>query len=333
MVGFMITTRTFLLALLFLYPIPGFAQEQKPDPRGVATDRDIAILRNGNLEVMIGNNTSHDHPGGKHRAGYNGVFAMTHSDEEESPFVPTVAGLNLEHYFDGRAEYASREVFFEPRYSAMSLRRINDTTVELHQPPTKVFGVESWTRFQLHDSGHLDFSFRCVPRKMEFTGGFFGVFWASYLNAPIDKSLYFLDGASSLEQPVWRQFCTQLHNRDSTVLHQKTDYSLPFQKTGETLFTGISPLRYSEPFFYGRFRNMVLIYLFQPNPHLRFTHSPSGGGRTPARDDSNPAWDFQLIVPQPVVDREYQLKGRLIYKVWKGRADVLEEARKYLGSA
>ena len=327
----MITNRLPVLATLLFCTVYGFPQEHKPDPRGVATENDITTLKNKGVEVLIGNNTSHDHPGGKHRAGYNGIFAMTHPDQEESPFVPTVAGLNLEHYFDGRAEYEDREIFFEPRYSAMSLQRIDDQTVELHQPPTSVFGVESWTRFTLLESGHLDFSFRCVPRKNDFVGGFFGVFWASYINAPIDKSIYFLDGSASLEQPMWRQFCTQLHNRDSTVLHQETTYSLPFQKTGETLFTGISPLRYSEPFYYGRFRNMVLIYLFQPNPDIRFTHSPSGGGRTPARDDSNPAWDFQLIVPKPVVGEEYQLKGRLIYKVWKGRADVLEEARKYLG--
>jgi hypothetical protein len=326
----MIPSRVFILTASLFWITPGATQERQRDPRGVATEQDVATLQNEKLKALIGNNTSHDHPGGNHRAGYNGVLSLVNPDEEESPYVPAYAGFNLEHYFDGRAEYAKREIFFEPRYSAMNLRRIDDLTVELHQPPTSEFGVESWTRFQLTDSGHLDFTFRCVPRKKNFVGGFFGVFWASYMNAPIDKSIYFLDGASSLAKPTWRQFCTQLHNRDSTVLHQDSPQSLPFAKTGETLFTGISPLRYSEPFFYGRFRDMVLIYLFRPHPNLRFTHSPSGGGRTPAGDDSNPAWDFQLIVPKPVIDREYKLEGRLVYKEWKGRADVLEEVRKYL---
>ncbi len=78
---------------------------------------------------------------------------------------------------------------------------------------------------------------------------------------------------------------------------------------------------------------MVLIYLFRPNPNLRFTHSPSGGGTSSKGDDTNPAWDVQLIIPQPVAGREYELVGRLIYKKWDGRNDVLNEIRQFYGVA
>ncbi|MCA9128260.1 MAG: hypothetical protein KDB22_14305, partial [Planctomycetales bacterium] len=76
--------------------------------------------------------------------------------------------------------------------------------------------------------------------------------------------------------------------------------------------------------------NMVLIYVFQPNSSIRFTHSPSGGGRSATGDDTNPAWDFQLIIPQPKAGHEYELNGRLIYKEWQGRNDVLAEVAAYL---
>ena len=77
---------------------------------------------------------------------------------------------------------------------------------------------------------------------------------------------------------------------------------------------------------------MVLIYVFRPGAGLRFTHSPSGGGRTTNGDDTNPAWDFQLIVTDPQPGEEYRLEGRLIYKEWTNRDDVLSEVSEYLSN-
>ena len=54
---------------------------------------------------------------------------------------------------------------------------------------------------------------------------------------------------------------------------------------------------------------------------VRFSQSPSGGG------EGNPAWDFQLIVPEAKVNEEIRLRMRLVYKPWKGREDVLSEVR------
>ena len=301
------------------------------DPRGIATDQDIALLKTSRIECLVGNNKSHREEGVQHHAGYNGLFRLTSTDQKESPFVPAYAGLNLEHYFDARPRREGH-VFFEPRHASMSLERVSQHGVELHQPPTPTFGIESWTRFVVREPYYVDFSFRCVPRRDELEGNFFGVFWASYINGPLDKSIYFLDVESSLNQPLWRQLATQQHNRDSTVRGKADSIDLVFQAGEETLFSSISPLRYSEPFFYGRFRNMVLIYVFRQNPHLRFTHSPSGGGNNRLGDDTNPAWDFQLIVPNAQVNKEYRLEGCLIYKPWQNRADVLSEVRRYLAT-
>ncbi|MCA9218112.1 MAG: hypothetical protein KDB27_33805 [Planctomycetales bacterium] len=301
------------------------------EPRGVATENDFAVLEAGTIRCAIGNNKSHVGEHGNHAAGYNGLFWLESKDQKVSPFVPTYAGINLEHYFDSRNQQG--ETFFEPRHSTMQLKRVDDQTVELFQPQTKEYGVESRTTFTVCEPYYIDFEFRCTPkREISDGGGFLGVFWASYINGPIDKSIYFLDSQSTLNRPVWRQFCTQAHDRDSTVLHKLDQTSLSFEDGVETLFSNTSPLRYSEPFFYGRFKNMVLIYVFKPNQNIRFSHSPSGGGSTAAGDDTNPAWDFQLIVPQVQVGQEYGLTGRVIYKKWEGRDDVLAEVRKYLGS-
>lgn len=298
------------------------------DPRGTATERDVAVLRTSATECLIGNNKSYDEDGREHRPGYNGIFRLTSIDQPVSPFVPAYAGWNLEHYFDGSARGDDR-TFFEPRYAPMTLRRLSPTSVELHQPTTPHYGVESWTRLTVEEPYYVNISHRCIPTRDNYHGDFVGVFWASYMNGPLNKSVYFLDENATLAQPVWRQFCTQRHDRDSTVRHRDDRLELQFLSPGEALYSNFSPLRYSTPFFYGRFRNMVVIYAFETDQTLRFAHSPTGGGPTPNGHDTNPAWDFQLIIPQPVAGTEYTLNGRLIYKKWEGREDVLAEVKQF----
>ena len=79
------------------------------------------------------------------------------------------------------------------------------------------YAEESWTGHSLQEPYYIDIHFKCIPRRDVFQDNVMGVFWASYINAPLDKSMYFLDGNASLESPVWVQHCTPLHYHDSTV--------------------------------------------------------------------------------------------------------------------
>ena len=47
---------------------------------------------------------------------------------------------------------------------------------------------------------------------------------------------------------------------------------------------------------------------------MRFTHSPSGGGTNAERQTTNPAWDFQYVIPKYDVNIDYGFKGRLVYR-------------------
>jgi hypothetical protein len=305
---------------LFLGLASLFAQEGK-----AGTDHDT--FRVSRLTCMIGNNKA----AGDHRAGYNGVFRMTVPGSDTSVYVPAFAGLNLEHYFDRRPRQAEREVFFEPRHAPMEFRRLSETKAELRQSATPVYGVESRTVFELREPYYLDMSYRATPRKSDITGGFLGIFWASYMNGPHDKSIYFLRDGSTLDKPQWVQFATQTHGHESTVLPAGDHRKEPAVVDGPPpLFRNFSPLQYGESFYYGRFGDMVLIYIFRPSPWLRFAHSPSGGGRSASGDDTNPAWDFQIVIPDPQPGKEYELEMRAVYKPWAGRADVLREVRQWL---
>lgn len=283
-----------------------------------------AEFRVSSLRCVIGDNAP---AGDLHRAGYNGIFQMAAPGFEGPVFVPSYAGLNLEHYFDGRPWNEAREIFFEPRVAPMSFRRVDDATAELHQPQTPYWGVESWSRFTLREPDRVDFVFRCTPHK-PLEGGFLGCFWASYMAMPEDKSLYFIRAGATLDAPKWAQFCTLAHNRDSTILPESDDGAeIEFPESGTNLYNSISPLRHGPPLFYGRIRDHVLICLFEPGKHIRFSHSPSGGGGTPGGVDTNPAWDFQFIVPGAVPGGKYGFQARVIFKPWKGRGDVIDEAR------
>jgi hypothetical protein len=284
----------------------------------------------GDLTAIIGDNAAH----GDHRTGYNGVHRLTHRTEPTTLFVPTVAGLNLEHIFDGETELqdvgGGRKVFFEPRNAPMTFKKLSDSEAELHQEPTPTFKVESWTRFKLAPPHYLDFSFRCRPTQHVFRHGYIGLFWASYINAPDDKSMYFRGDKR------WLQLCTPQHNNQSTVVHRDNKFDLKFTPgLGDALFKNLSPFKFDEPFYYGLFKNHLFLLMFDRSDGIRFTHSPSGGGYNAEQQTTNPAWDFQFIIPAYDVLQEYGFRARVVYRERCPRAEVLKEFadwRKSLGS-
>ena len=272
----------------------------------------------GNLTAVIGDNDAQ----GQHRAGYNGIWSLTHKTEPTNLFVPTVAGLNLEHIFDGETldPPGQSDLFFEPRRAKMIFKKLSETEAELHQPPTPTFKLESCTRFTLQEPDIIDFDFRFTPTQHVFKRGYLGLFWASYINAPEDKSMY-LRGKN-----LWLQHCTPAHDVLSSVRHSQDKFELTFvEGHRDCLYKNFSPLRYEVPLFYGLFRKHIFIVMFDRTEGLRITHSPTGGGTNTASQSTNPAWDFQYILPKYEVNTEYHLRARAIYRERCSREQVLKE--------
>jgi hypothetical protein len=276
----------------------------------------------GALTAVIGDNSA----AGMHRAGYNGVWSLTHRSEPANLFVPAVAGLNFEHIFDGdkRDTDNSRKIFFEPRHAPMTLKKISAAEAELHQAPTPTYHLESWTRFKLSAPHYLDMTFRCKPTQHAFAHGYIGLFWASYINAPEDRSIYFRQGR------MWQQLCSQRHYDESTVRHKDDQVQLKFSDgLGDALYRNLSALRFDEPFYYGLFRKQIYLILFDRTAGIRFTHSPSGGGINKEMQTANPAWDFQYLLPRYEVNKEYGFRARVVYRERCERAEVLREYEKW----
>jgi hypothetical protein len=285
-------------------------------------------FRAGNLTAVIGDNEGY----GKHRAGYNGIHELIHRDEPTNLFVPVVAGLNLEHIFDGDRDLRNRDnakIFFEPRQSPMAFKKLSDSEAELHQSPTPTYKLESWTRFKLVAPHYIDFTFRCRATQHVFQHKYIGLFWANYINAPEDKSMYFRG------HKHWQQLCTPQHNNQSTVVHRDNKFDLTFSPVaGETLYKNLSPLKFDEPFFYGSFRKMLFLLMFDHSDGIRFSHSPSGGGDNAQLQTTNPAWDFQFIIPAYEVMRDYGFSARAVYRERCSRDEIVREFndwRKALG--
>src|SRR5881628_2116337 len=97
-------------------------------------------------------------------------------------------------------------------------------------------------------------------------------FWASYIDAPENKSIYFRDDKG------WVQFCTQTHYDESTVLHVGDKTELKFTPdTRPMLYKSLSPLRFSDPLYYGFFGSHQYILMFDRTESVSLIHRAVAG--------------------------------------------------------
>jgi hypothetical protein len=282
----------------------------------------LAVLEEGLLKAVVVDNDDHSQADG-HLAGYNGLASLTHEAAPSNLLVPKYAGLNLELYFD--AVEGNPDLLFEPRRAPMTLRQMDRRTAELHQPPTPHWKVESWTTFSLVAPHYVDFEFRAIPHEKTFDSSRMGVFWASYIQQPEDPALYFVardvDGGQK-----WIRHYTEHHGHESTHRHTDDPHEiLATDAHTRMMYASMSPWRYAKPYYYGLSGDMAYVFMAEDSTCVRFTQSPSGGG------GGNPAWDFQLVVPDYEVGEEYHLRARVAYKRFVSRDDIASEYDRWLG--
>ena len=251
-----------------------------------------------------------------HRAGYNGVAALTHKKRDQNLFVPPYAGLNFEHIHDGTL--AVNKEKFEPRRSPMQLRVIDQFTVEVYQPPTPNWKLESCGRYQLLPDGTIEYTFECIPRADVFRNGYIGLFWASYIHQPKDRAIHF-KGRPAKDQggDRWIRGVTPRHGVDSThppaglLPELRIDPKFPL-----TLVNHRSKYVYTNPWYYGVSHGMAYNLMFRQRDKIWFAQSPTGGGSV------NPAWDFQWFIPNYRVGEAYGFVMRAAYVPFESREQI-----------
>jgi hypothetical protein len=286
----------------------------------------FAVLQQGDVTAVIVDNAAVDVPNlPGHRAGYSGVGSLSHAKRASNLFVPSYAGLNFEHIHDGTTEGLKEK--FEPRRFPMELRFVDAHTVELYQPPTANFKLESCGRYRLLEDGTIEYTFECIPRADTFARDFIGLFWASYIHQPADMAIQFRGrkaDASAESAPAWIRATTPSHGVDSGHLpaglqrlaHVDEDFPL-------TLVNHRSPFVYTEPWYFGVSHDMAFVPMFRPRDQIWLVQSPSGGG------PGNPAWDFQWFIFDYQVDEAYGFVMRAAYLPFVDRDQVERATRQH----
>lgn len=288
------------------------------------TETDHVTLNRGDVTAVFVNNAAINLPElPDHRAGYNGVASLTHKNRSENLFVPIVAGLNFEHIHDGTKDGLKEK--FEPRAFPMELRIVDAYTVELYQPPTGNWKLESCGRYQLLEDGAIEYTFECIPRQGGYKHGKIGLFWASYIHQPEDKAIHFKGRLKDSNQPgEWIKAVTPQHGTDST--HPPADGNQEMWVDADFPLTLVNhPSKYeaTEPWYYGISHGMAFVQMFRPQDQIWLAQSPSGGG------DGNPAWDFQWFIPDYKVGEAYGFVMRAAYLPYKSQEQIEANTKKH----
>ena len=274
-------------------------------------------LQTEELTVVIGDNSAHD----DHQPGYSGIWHLSSVHDPSSFFIPNFAGMNFEFIAP-----MSTDDRYEPRH--FPTRLIIDepgTQVTLHQEPTPVHKVESWTTFRVGGPAHLDWTFRFrLHEPAAFPTGVAGFFFASYVHEPENKSIYLLS-RTVYESLMWVQFCTLFQGHNAAVVWEEDAYDLTFGDNEHGLYTSRAPIDYAVPLFLGRRGDMAFAVFFESPSGVVISHGMGGGGIVEDGSDRNPAWDFFLYSRDPEENPDGIWRGRLIYKRFAGREDVIDE--------
>lgn len=282
------------------------------------------VLQRGPVTAIIVDNAAVDVPGlPAHRAGYNGVASLTHRGRPANLFVPSIAGLNFEHIHDGTTEGLAEK--FEPRKFPMQLRVIDAHTVEVYQPPTGTWQLESCGRYELLEDGCIQYTFECIPRADNYRRGFIGLFWASYIQRPEDKAIHFRGIVRGSDSPAsWIKAVTPMHGVDST--HPPAGYAHEIDVDEDfplTLVNHPSEYAHTESWYYGVSHSMALVQMFRGRDQIWIAQSPSGGG------NGNPAWDFQWFIPNYQVNQAYGFQMRAAYLPFESHEQVVAATQKH----
>lgn len=328
---FLILSALFVYVTLMMgthpYAAPGVTSLTNPRVKYELSDQHAVVLKGGKVTAIIVDNAAVDTrelPG--HRAGYNGVASLKYEGQTENLFVPALAGLNFEHIHDGTPVLKEK---CEPRKYPMQLRIISDDTVELYQAPTQNWKLESCSRYQLLDDGTIEYTFECIPHAALFKNGYIGLFWASYMQAPEDRRIYFYGKLKSeLNQPeALIAARTPSHGVDSThppfnaVFFPDVSAEFPL-----TLVNHRSRYVYSQPWCYGIRQKFSYTQLFRDRDQIWFAQSPTGGGK------QNPAWDFQWFIPDYKVGEAYGFVMRAHYAPWSNHNTLHHAIQKHLSA-
>ncbi|MFH1069777.1 MAG: hypothetical protein V1794_09200 [Candidatus Glassbacteria bacterium] len=291
--------------VLLMLSGPVFAQQQPCPPMH------CQMIRAGEIEAIVGD-------GAGHRVR-PGLWSMSSIKRQFSIFRNMSSGM-LAGDFRSKANSV--------------LEYVNDSTSMLKREPTDDYPVRAKLIYRARSPYYLDTEITIhdvvdliAARPKE--GNERQVAYNCYVNSPEDIRINFLSGGQ------WERFIPAVHGgpgssiapsylKDSEleVWPQSDDPRFHWYKRYEK--------RFDEPFYYGRFGNMVLILVFDQPKLIRFYLSPSGAGDSMIPGQTSPAWDFEWLIPRKdyQANKDYTFRTCLVYKQFESDEDVIREVKK-----
>ncbi len=279
-------------------------------------------LSTSQLQVVVGDNEAGSGEHADHLAGYNGVWSLSSVHALDNCFVPSFAGLNLEHLMDDLFMTEEGGEIFEPRRHPMTLARLSESSVQLTQEASPLTGVASVTTFAVREPYCIDMTFEAQLTAAPRSGPRFGFFWASYVQAPEVPALQFLG-----DNGIWACLSPNDHGNDggNTVCHTSADaaWGDPQRQYDGSLAHSFDRRRFDVPLMFGRPGDGSMLYLqmFDQRRPVRLCMSPSGGGLHRDGRLYNPAWDFQYVLDE-AAGTLCRMRTRVVYKPYVNRGEV-----------
>ena len=323
-------THRISLSAEYPFAAPEITSLTRPDLKFRKTDQHYVVLKRGPVTAIIADNHAVDAPElPGHRARYNGLASLRHADHPENIFVPKYAGLNFEHIHDGTARV--NQQLFEPREVPMELRLIDDWTVELYQPPTPMWKLESCGRYHLLPDGTIEYTFECISHQPLFFRNQIGLFWASYIQSPEDPGINFFGKQAAEKGPEkWIHSISPKHGLAGTHPPAGEHPEIILDPGSNlVLARGFSTYVHTSDWYYGVSHGLACVQMFRSRDKIWIVQSPDGGGRD-GKGQNCPAWDFQWFIPESKVGRAYGLVMRFACLPFTSREQLVGQIAPHL---
>ena len=289
-----------------------------------------AVLRNGRLWGRLLDNTAN-----RDRQG-SGFNPLVHLSYPGHPiFRVEDTGLNFEHIFNGAAADHAISMF-TPRTDPVELLVRSESSAKLHWPgESNTWGIESWMTYDFVAPDAIDMTFRTrLTKAGRAPLGYVAYMWASYMAFARDRRIHFYgtDG----EKEGWTSFGEALPNGGGiemgTVAHAKVS-PLPHEPEAQLLnVVENTRKRFLRPYYYGLIDGdhdvtttddtLACIMMFDQEEPIRFAMWNFISDATGVPSTHHPAWDWQYVVRDPELNRDYGYRARLTIRPWTNREEV-----------
>ena len=273
-------------------------------------------------------------------AGFRPLVLTTYPNQ--NLYRNDAVGLNFEHILNGTV--ADRNINrYTPRLDPRTVISHSESEASIiHKAEDSAWCIASEMRYVLQTENAIDMTFTTTVREDRFPLGYVAFMWASYMNRARGRHIHFYGKQDGREG--WTSFGEDTEEKpegfETGTVSAAGAPDLPCEKGAISLNVLEDPdKKFLRPFYYGlvdgdgdldtRDDTMVYIMMFDQADTIRFALWNFTRDEHGNHDPHSPAWDWQFVIRNPIVDKRYGYRARMVYKPYAGRGDVIEEYERW----